>query len=246
MNAIILFFIGNLIGHGDSFFTQSFVKGTSGSRSTLSMMKTTNVNGLMSFGSEIPMRVALPTRDPDQAKNFISNLDTIVEATYETGKYEKMGPGKYLLKFNTLPLPGPDKITPEIEVGFEFSAEEGAIRMKSGNWNLKGTTGVLKDSRFMQTFAIELEGLLKIVPDTVTNTVNAEVFIKYVVQGEQPSIFKAAPDILLQSTIELIKSNIDNFASKEFLVKFAKAFKSFALDDLKAKAALKRAAPVAL
>jgi hypothetical protein len=195
------------------------------------------------------MKVVLPTRDPDQARKFISNFDTIVEATYETGKYEKIGPGKYLLKFNTLPLPGVDKITPEIEVNFQYSPEEGTIRMSSGNCILKGTTGVLKDSRVMQTFAIELEGLLKIVPNTVTNTVNAEILVKYVVQGEQPSIFKAAPDIFLDSTIEFIKNNINDFASKDFVVKFGKAFKSFALDDLKAKAALaklKSAAPVAV
>jgi hypothetical protein len=246
MSAITLFFIGCLIGQGDSFFSQTIIKGTSGSRSTLSMMKTTNVNGLMSFGSEIPMKVLLPTRDPDQAKKFISNLDTIVEATYEVGKYEKIGDGRYLLKFNTLPLPGLDKITPEIEVGFNYSPEEGTVRMTSGNWTLKGTTGVLKDSRFMQTFAISLEGLLKIVPNTATNTVMAEGYVKYVVQGEKPSLFKAAPDILLDSTIDFIKTNINDFASKDFQVKFSKAFKSYALDDLKAKAALakSKSAPV--
>jgi hypothetical protein len=46
----------------------------------------TEVNGIMSFGSEIPMKVTLPTKSGDQARGFMSNLDTIVEATYEVRK----------------------------------------------------------------------------------------------------------------------------------------------------------------
>ena len=53
--------------------------------STLKMMATTDANGVMSFGSKIPMKVTLPTRDADQARTFISNLDSMVESTYEAG-----------------------------------------------------------------------------------------------------------------------------------------------------------------
>lgn len=200
------------------------------------MMATTEVNGVMSFGSKIPMKVTLPTRDANQARTFISNLDSMVESTYEAGKYVKMDDGKYLLKFNTLPLPGIDKITPEIEVQFLYDSIEGTIRMNSGNWTLRGTTGVLKDSRFMQTFAIELEGILTIVTNSATDTVIAEGFVKYVVQGEKPSIFKKAPDFVLDKTIEFIKDSINDFASRDFQSKFQKAFRTYALADLKAKA----------
>ena len=89
------------------------------------------------------MRVLLPTRDADQARTFISNLDSMVENTYEQGKYVKMDQGKYLLKFSTLPLPGVDKITPEIEVQFLYDKEEGTIRMNSGNWTLRGIIAVV-------------------------------------------------------------------------------------------------------
>lgn len=204
--------------------------------STLKMMATTDANGVMSFGSKIPMKVTLPTRDADQARTFISNLDSMVESTYEAGKYVKMDNGKYLLKFNTLPLPGVDKITPEIEVQFLYDIAEGTIRMSSGNWTLRGTTGVLKDSRFMQTFAIELEGILTIVTNTATDTVIAEGFVQYVVQGEKPSIFKKAPDFVLEKTIEFIKDSINDFASRDFQSKFQKAFRAYVLADLKAKA----------
>jgi hypothetical protein len=200
------------------------------------MMATTEVNGVMSFGSRIPMKVSLPTRDADQARTFISNLDSMVESTYEAGKYVKMDQGKYLLKFATLPLPGVDKITPEIEVQFLYDKEEGTIRMNSGNWTLRGTTGVLKDSRFMQTFAIELEGILTITPGSNSDSVFAEGYVQYVVQGEKPSIFQKAPDFVLEKTIEFIKESIDQFASRDFQSKFLKAFRMYVLADLKLKA----------
>ena len=88
----------------------------------------------------------------------------------------------------------------------------------------------------MQTFAIELEGILTIVPNTATDSVIAEGYVKYVVQGEKPSIFQKAPDFVLEKTIDFIKESIDDFASRDFQTKFQKAFRQYALADLKAKA----------
>jgi hypothetical protein len=230
----LIFSLSFLAFHGNSFAlpSRSFGRLSSDAK----MMATTEVNGIMSFGSKIPMKVTLPTRDAELAKTFISNLDSIVESTYEAGKYTKMLDGTYLLQFATLPLPGVDKITPEIEVKFVYNSDEGTIRMNSGNWTLRGTTGVLKDSRFMQTFAIELEGILTITPQTATGPVIAEGFVQYIVQGEKPGIFKRAPSFLLDKTIDFIKESINEFASKDFQIKFLKAFRSYALADLKAKA----------
>ena len=236
-SALFIVILLTLIEHRCSFFVQPFGQAVRiRDASTTVMMATTTVNGVMSFGSKIPMKVTLPTRDAEQARTFISNLDTMVESTYETGKYVKMDSGKYLLKFNTLPLPGVDKITPEIEVQFLYDAAEGTIRMNSGNWTLRGTTGVLRDSRFMQTFAIELEGILTIVTNPGSDAVIAEGFVQYVVQGEKPSIFQKAPDFVLDKTIEFIKDSINDFASRDFQTKFQKAFRQYALEDLKKKA----------
>jgi Protein of unknown function (DUF1997) len=227
-----------LVQKRSSFFIQHRTSNRlSVDSSAFVMMATREVDGIMSFGSKIPMKVSLPTRDADQARTFISNLDSIVESTYEAGKYMKMADGTYLLKFNTLPLPGVDKITPEIEVKFSYNSTEGTIRMNSGNWTLRGTTGVLKDSRFMQTFAIELEGILTITTPTATDSVIAEGFVQYIVQGEKPGIFQRAPDFVLVKTIEFIKESVNDFASRDFQTKFLKAFRTYALADLKAKAA---------
>ena len=233
----LLFSLSFLVFHGNSFALPPRAFGLVGKDAkTVCMMATTEVNGIMSFGSKIPMKVTLPTRDAELAKTFISNLDSIVESTYEAGKYTKMLDGTYLLQFATLPLPGVDKITPEIEVKFVYCSDEGTIRMNSGNWTLRGTTGVLKDSRFMQTFAIELEGILTITPQTATGPVIAEGFVQYIVQGEKPGIFKRAPSFVLDKTIDFIKDSINDFAEKDFQIKFLKAFRSYALADLKAKA----------
>lgn len=228
--AVVLFVFTK---YGYAFSTHQLVKNVLKSSSTSLLASSTEV----SFGDRIPMKISLPTRDLNQARSFISNLDSIVEQTYETGKYTKISSGKYILKFNTLPLPGIDKVTPEIEVQFFFDEITGTINMKSGNWTLKGSTnGVLKDSRFMQSFAIELEGVLTILPQTnLDSSIIADGFVKYVVQGEKPSIFQAAPDFVLEKTIEFIKDNVSQFASKDFQNKFLKAFRSFALSDLKAK-----------
>ena len=229
---MVLFFC--LVQKRSSFFTQH-LSGSVARLSASSLKATSEVNGLMSFGSKIPMKVPLPTRDAEQAKSFISNLDSIVESTYEAGKYTKMADGTYLLQFATLPLPGVDRITPEIEVKFVYDSTEGTVKMSSGNWTLRGTTGVLKDSRFMQTFAIELDGFLKIVGSG--DTVVAEGYVQYTVQGEKPSIFKRAPSFVLDKTIDFIKENVNDFAARDFQIKFLKAFRVYALADLKAKAA---------
>jgi hypothetical protein len=89
----------------------------------------------------------------------------------------------------------------------------------------------------MQTFAIELEGILTITTPTATDSVIAEGFVQYIVQGEKPGIFQRAPDFVLVKTIEFIKESVNDFASRDFQTKFLKAFRTYALADLKAKAA---------
>jgi hypothetical protein len=133
-----------------------------------SVDKVENTNQLMSFGSKMAIKIPLPTRDPNLAKAFLSNTDGIVQSTWDKGKFDRLGDGSYLLKFASLPIPGVDTISPEIEVVFINSAQESSITMKSGNWTLKGQTGTIKDSRFMKTFNIELDGMIAITPSTNT------------------------------------------------------------------------------
>lgn len=120
--------------------------------------------------------------------------------------------------------------------------------MSSGNWTLRGNQGaIVKDSRFMQTFDIKLSGAIKIVNanndngKTSRNTpdVRANGWVEYKVQGEKPSIFKAAPAFVLNTTIMLIKDTVSEFATSQFSSRFLQAFRKFMLADLKKQSAFK-------
>ena len=114
--------------------------------------------------------------------------------------------------------------------------------MSSGNWTLRGNQGaIVKDSRFMQTFDIKLTGAIKIINNNNDNSmtsrntpdVRANGWVEYKVQGEKPSIFKAAPAFVLNTTIMLIKDTVSEFATSQFSSRFLQAFRKFMLADLK-------------
>ena len=122
--------------------------------------------------------------------------------------------------------------------------------MSSGNWTLRGNQGaIVKDSRFMQTFDIKLTGAIKIINNnnnndnsmTSRNTpdVRANGWVEYKVQGEKPSIFKAAPAFVLNTTIMLIKDTVSEFATSQFSSRFLQAFRKFMLADLKKQSKFK-------
>ena len=57
-----------------------------------------------------------------------------------------------------------------------FATINGTIYMSSGNWTLRGMSGgVLKDSRFMQSFDVTLQGQLSIDSDKTKNDLNQQV-----------------------------------------------------------------------
>ena len=131
--------------------------------------------------------------------------------------------------------------------------------MSSGNWTLRGNQGaIVKDSRFMQTFDIKLTGAIKIINNDNTNSnsiksssslstssslhksdVRAIGWVEYKVQGEKPSIFKAAPSFVLNTTIMLIKDTVSDFATSSFSSRFLQAFRKFMLADLRKQSQLK-------
>ena len=196
------------------------------------MLAAKEEGNLLKFGSRIPMVVALPTNDMEKAKNFLSKTEYIVENTWMKGKQTNIGGGKFLLQFITLPI-GFDTITPEIEVEFLYDPEYTCIRMKSGSWQLKGKEGTVKDSRFMQTFQINLEGVLTAVPPTSdvpsspSSSVMVDGWVRYEVKGEKPSFFRLSPQFILDNTIGFIQSNVERFAYKEFTGRLLRAFKAY-------------------
>ena len=180
-------------------------------------------------------------------------LIIIIEACWDSGMYQQLSEKTYLLKMSPLLLPGIDNITPEIEVDIVYNNEE--IRMSSGNWTLRGNQGaIVKDSRFMQTFDIKLTGAIKIVnvnsdisitssssssSSRTTPDIRASGWVEYQVQGEKPSIFKATPPFVLNTTIMLIKDTVSEFATAQFSSRFLIAFRKFMLADLRKQSQLK-------
>lgn len=200
----------------------------------------------LSFGNRIDVNIKLPTRDRNLVLDFLGSPKNIVESVWDADKIKKISGSndRYLLIMPTLPLLGIDNITPEIEIDFNYVNE--SIIMSSGNWTLRGTKGgIVKDSRFMQTFSISINGELNIspssllslpslLPSTLTTSYTPPLietvgWVEYRVQGEKPTIFKKAPSFILESTIKIIKNSVAIFVEKIFVSRLVKSFRNFML-----------------
>lgn len=199
----------------------------------------------LSFGSKLIIDIKLPSKDRDMVDNFLRDTEYIVENTWERTKLKKVSPSTYLLKFISIPIPGLDIVTPEIEVTFENIG--GVVYMKSGRWSLlngKGT--ILKDSNFVTSFDISLTGQLTMAReddydsydfDEVSSVarkrlvggalVKTEGFVVYQVKGRKPSVFRRAPAMLLDGTINFVQKCVSDFVNKRFSTKLTKAFREY-------------------
>jgi len=189
-------------------------------------------NSLMSFGNRIEMNIRLPTRDPELATSFIRNPRSIIEKTWDKTKLQRKSDTCYLLKFREFPLPGMDAISPEIEVDLRF--DDGKIKMQSGDWTIRSKTGgIMKDSKFLNTFDIKLYGEMSIVGgNSSSQALFARGSVEYRVQGTKPSVFRAAPSFVLDATIRLIQESVKDYASKEFANRFSKEFRDYMMSTI--------------
>lgn len=199
--------------------------------SFLSLPRALNLDN-MSFGNRIELNIRLPTRESALATSFISNPASILETTWDGKKREKLNKNMYLLKFREFPLPGVDTISPEIEVVLNF--HDGKLMMSSRDWKIKSKTGaLLKDSRFMKKFDINLEGELSIEQAAPNASyVIARGWAEYKVQGTKPTVFRMAPSFVLDATIRLIQDHVQDYAKKEFASRFSKGFREYMLNSI--------------
>ena len=185
----------------------------------------------LQFGDRCEISITLPTRNRALAISYLEQEQLLLEATWEKGKFSRLpsSDNTFRLLFPTLTLPGVDTVSPEIDV--IISCVNGSIELKSGNWTLRGTSGhVLKDSRFMESFAITLQGKLTVDEQITPSPVVAKGWVEYRVQGEKPSAFVKAPPFVLDVTIKLIQETVMEFASKQFANRFLRGFRRFAID----------------
>jgi hypothetical protein len=109
-------------------------------------------NDILEFGNRFDIVVKMPTKDFALAERFLKDPTELVGGLWDKKKYTLVDDGVFLLKMQEMSLPGIDSISPEMEV--KFSNEDGTIFMESGRWNLAGTSKIIQDSRFMQSFKV--------------------------------------------------------------------------------------------
>lgn len=191
---------------------------------------------VMAFGNRVDIKIMLPSRDRTTVLEFLRDEESLLDATWERGKYRRLSDdSKYLLLFPELVLPGVDTISPEVEVQFIY--KNGLIEMQSGNWTLRGMSGtVLKDSRFVQSFNIVVRGELGIhasTPPEASAPIVASGWVEYRVQGEKPGVFKNAPPFVLDVTIKLIQDTVSEFATNQFSTRLLRGFRTFVMSRVR-------------
>jgi hypothetical protein len=108
---------------------------------------------------------------------------------------------------------------------------DGVVKLQSGDWALRGSSeNVLKDSRFMKSFDINLTGTLYI--EQVIDKLNRPIIeakgkVVYEVEGIKPSIFKAAPAFVLKGVIDVIQDGVMDYTETQFASRFLKAFRLY-------------------
>lgn len=210
---------------------------------------------MLSFSSKMDITMELPTTNHSLAGAFLENERKILDETWSRSNYVLLDRDKkkYRLTFPPIVLPGVDTILTTIDVRFEY--QDGKITLISDNWTLKGKSGaILKDSRFVQSFNVEIKGELSVKEAPVIQAsaikaeqlrvpappVTAHGWVKYAVEGKKPKIFQQAPDIVLNTSIKLIKETVRDFASNQFRKKFLTAFRSYLIDVMNKQAIAKR------
>eukprot|EP00607_Mallomonas_marina_P000327 CAMPEP_0182433442 /NCGR_PEP_ID=MMETSP1167-20130531/63264_1 /TAXON_ID=2988 /ORGANISM="Mallomonas Sp, Strain CCMP3275" /LENGTH=223 /DNA_ID=CAMNT_0024622143 /DNA_START=118 /DNA_END=789 /DNA_ORIENTATION=- len=183
-------------------------------------------DGCITFGAKIPLTIKLPSSNQLLIDEFISDSINILRSTWDSDKYFKIGnENEYLLRFRPIPLIGLDTIIPEIKVDMIPDSVKKSSSLKTKSWNLKGNSKILKDSDFVKSFDIDIEGYI--------STMNAPEYsaqgvVEYTVKGKTPFMFQIAPSFILEKVIDAIQDRVLDFALVQFSSKFVKGFRSYA------------------
>lgn len=116
--------------------------------------------------------------------------------------------------------------------------ENQQVRLQSAEWALKGTSeNVLKDSRFMKSFDIHLNGYLYIeqpisIKENEKPVLEAKGKVEYQVEGLKPKIFRAAPPFVLSGVINVIQEGVMDYTESQFTARFLKAFRAYLVKNM--------------
>jgi hypothetical protein len=209
---------------------------------------------MLNLANKMNIRIALPTRDHELAATFIGDEKKLLDATWERGMYKvrDQRTKKYTLMFPPIVIPGVDTISTSVDVEF-INSGDGKICLKSTDWSIRGKSGaILRDSRFMETFQIEIAGELSIRESAVirasaikADTINvpapaviANGWVQYQVGGEKPSALRNAPPMLMDATVKIIKDISEDYATRQFTERFQSSFRSYLTAELSKRAVL--------
>jgi hypothetical protein len=193
------------------------------SRNSLSMSD----EEIMSFGNRMSINIKMPTRETIHAAHFLSKPSALIESCWDKDCLKQLNKDKYIMMFQPVLIPGLGSIKPEIEVNLKY--EDGVMSLESGNWTIRGSAGeIMKDSRFMHTFDIKLQGEIMVKNPSVSGGfVNACGWVDYRVQGAKPTFFRKAPAFLLDNTIRFIQHSSQEYATTVFTARFLKSFRDY-------------------
>lgn len=222
--------------------------------STLKSTKNTNIQSCrQKFGDNFEIDIKLPSKDRKMVVDFLSGdggIERLLEATWDKDEYEFIEAvkgnnkaAKYALGFDLLKLPGLGSIRPRIEVVFEHEEERQAITMKSGDWKLVGTSDIVHDLAFIDSFSFKIEGYLAVGPSEKSYT----GMIKYEVSGPTPSAFQSdmsdsvyesssdsggGGGFLLKGVINAIQLGVKEFAVTRFKSRILQNFRRYMLKEI--------------
>lgn len=226
-------------------------------RGHMAVLSASRNGDMLYLSNRMDIKIGLPTRDHDLAAKFIEDEKKLLDATWERGMYKVVDKKqkKYTLMFPPIGIPGIDTLFTSVEV--EFMQTDGKIILRSNDWSIRGKNGViLRDSRFMETFQVEIMGELSIKEPAVIKAsaikaddlkvpappVVANGWVQYKVEGEKPSVLKKAPPVVMDATVDLIKKISQDFATNQFKARFQSSFRSFLTSELSKQAVRKNIA----
>ena len=192
-------------------------------------MSTSIEEKMLTFGEELILDIKLPTRSRELAESFLlkgvngENYERILKATWKND-FKKLTTNTinnnndndnndniYELSLDILSLPGFGTIETKIEV--EFFTDDGRVGLKSRNYSLSGSSSIIKDTSFMDSFIFNIHGYISCPPSS-SSSISYDGKIVYQVGGITPqSISKGT---LLNTVINIIQEAVKYFAVTKF------------------------------
>ena len=208
----------------------------------------------LTFGEELILDIKLPTRSRELAESFLldgvngENYERLLQATWKND-FKKLTTttntttttatttniinynncNVYELTLDILSLPGFGTIETKIEVEF-FTSDDGRVGLKSRNYSLSGSSSIVKDTFFMDSFIFKIHGYISCSPCS-SSSISYDGKIIYEVGGIIPQ--GISKGTLLDTMVNLIQEAVKYFAVTKFKKSLLKEFRQYLMKNKK-------------